>query len=323
MREFPDIFATIAAHKRSIVLDLKSPDGLARALELAADADVVTEGFRPGVADRLGIGPDAIRAVNPDVVYCSISGFGQDGPMRLAPGHDLGYQAVAGVLSPEGRDPSRHARRSRGPTSPVGSRPRSRSAPRSFGRLAHRRRRPIDVVDDRHPRHLDRLGVGRRSRRSSGGGSPGLPGYGVFRTPRRLDRAERHHRAALLDRHLRRRWARRRPRPPAARAARPQRGAAGPRRRRVARWLDQEEALARLNVTGAPVAPGPRPRAACSPTRTCASGARCSTDPTAARARAPRAVRRPPRPRPTSPPPSTPTTAKAGSDAVTAGSRGR
>lgn len=106
MRAFPDIFATIAAHKRSIVLDLKSPDGLARALELAVDADVVTEGYRPGVADRLGIGPDAIKVVKPDIVYCSISGFGQDGPMRLAPGHDLGYQAVAGVLSPEGRDPS-------------------------------------------------------------------------------------------------------------------------------------------------------------------------------------------------------------------------
>jgi crotonobetainyl-CoA:carnitine CoA-transferase CaiB-like acyl-CoA transferase len=105
MRQFPDIFATIAAHKRSIVIDLKSADGLAHALELAADADVVTEGFRPGVVDRLGIGPGAIRAVNPDVVYCSISGFGQDGPMRLAPGHDLSYQAVAGVLVPEGGDP--------------------------------------------------------------------------------------------------------------------------------------------------------------------------------------------------------------------------
>jgi crotonobetainyl-CoA:carnitine CoA-transferase CaiB-like acyl-CoA transferase len=106
MRAFPDIFATIAAHKRSIVLDLKAPSDLDRALELATDADVVTEGYRPGVADRLGIGFEAIKAVNPDIVYCSISGFGQEGPMRLAPGHDLGYQAVAGVLSPEGGEPT-------------------------------------------------------------------------------------------------------------------------------------------------------------------------------------------------------------------------
>lgn len=106
MRAFPDLFATISAHKRSIELDLKSPAGLTRALELAADADVVTEGFRPGVAERLGIGPDAIRAVNPDVVYCSLSGFGQTGPLRDAPGHDVDYQAVAGTLAPDGGDPA-------------------------------------------------------------------------------------------------------------------------------------------------------------------------------------------------------------------------
>lgn len=106
MRGFVGLYATISAHKRSVVLDLKSRGGLARALELAAGADVVTEGFRPGVADRLGIGPEQIRALNPDVVYLSLSGFGQDGPMRLAPGHDLGYQALAGTLAPEGGAPS-------------------------------------------------------------------------------------------------------------------------------------------------------------------------------------------------------------------------
>jgi crotonobetainyl-CoA:carnitine CoA-transferase CaiB-like acyl-CoA transferase len=107
MRGFAELYATISAHKRSIELDLKSPEGLARALALATDADVVTEGFRPGVADRIGIGAEQIRAVNPDVVYCSLSGFGQRGPMRLAPGHDLGYQAVAGTLMPEGGEPAR------------------------------------------------------------------------------------------------------------------------------------------------------------------------------------------------------------------------
>ena len=75
MRGFAELYATISAHKRSIELDLKSPDDLARALALAADADVVTEGFRPGVAARLGIGPEQIRAVNPDVVYLSLSGI--------------------------------------------------------------------------------------------------------------------------------------------------------------------------------------------------------------------------------------------------------
>lgn len=86
MRMFPDLFAATNAHKRSVVLDLKDPAGLARALELAAQAHVVAEGFRPGVADRLGIGPDAVRARNPNVVYLSVSGFGQTGPWREVPG---------------------------------------------------------------------------------------------------------------------------------------------------------------------------------------------------------------------------------------------
>ena len=107
MRSFAGLFATINAHKRSVVLDLKQPTDRDRALALAADAHVVTEGFRPGVADRLGIGPEAIRAVNPAVVYLSLSGFGQTGPMRLTPGHDHNYQAVAGTLTPEGGDPPR------------------------------------------------------------------------------------------------------------------------------------------------------------------------------------------------------------------------
>lgn len=107
MRGFPDLFATMNAHKRSISLDLKDAAGLARALELAADAHVVTEGFRPGVAARLGVGPDAVRAVNPTVVYLSLSGYGQTGPWRLTPGHDHNYQAVAGTLTPEGGDPPR------------------------------------------------------------------------------------------------------------------------------------------------------------------------------------------------------------------------
>ena len=102
MRAYPDLFASLNANKRSVVLDLKDGAGRARLLELAADADVVIEGFRPGVAERLGAGYEHVRAVNPRAIYCSISGMGQDGPLRLAPGHDLNYQAWAGALAPEG-----------------------------------------------------------------------------------------------------------------------------------------------------------------------------------------------------------------------------
>lgn len=100
MRAYPEIFASVARGKRSTVLDLRSEAGRARALDLAADADVVCESWRPGVATRLGIDYDAVVVVNPTVVYCSLSGFGQDGPLRDVPGHDVNFQAVAGALAP-------------------------------------------------------------------------------------------------------------------------------------------------------------------------------------------------------------------------------
>ena len=105
MRAYPSLFASLNVNKRSVVLDLKRDADRDRALELAADTDVVVEGYRPGVADRLGVGYDAVRVVNPSVIYCSVSGMGQDGPLRLAPGHDLNYQAWAGVLAPDGGAP--------------------------------------------------------------------------------------------------------------------------------------------------------------------------------------------------------------------------
>src|SRR6185295_20323247 len=92
-------------NKRSIALNLRDPRGVEAIHRLAADADVVIEGFRPGVAARLGVGYDAVRAVNPEVVYCSVSGLGQSGPLSQTPGHDLNYMAWAGVLAPEGRAP--------------------------------------------------------------------------------------------------------------------------------------------------------------------------------------------------------------------------
>jgi crotonobetainyl-CoA:carnitine CoA-transferase CaiB-like acyl-CoA transferase len=105
MRVYAGLFDSLSADKRSVVLDLKDEAGRARALELAADAEVVVEGYRPGVADRLGIGYDAVRAVNPSVIYCSVSGLGQDGPLAQASGHDINYLAWAGALAPEGGEP--------------------------------------------------------------------------------------------------------------------------------------------------------------------------------------------------------------------------
>jgi crotonobetainyl-CoA:carnitine CoA-transferase CaiB-like acyl-CoA transferase len=85
--------------KQSIALDLKSPEGLRIALELAEKADVVVENFTAGTADRLGIGYEAIRALNPGVVYCSISGYGQTGPESDRPGYDFIMQAESGLMS--------------------------------------------------------------------------------------------------------------------------------------------------------------------------------------------------------------------------------
>jgi crotonobetainyl-CoA:carnitine CoA-transferase CaiB-like acyl-CoA transferase len=99
MRAYPEIFASVARGKRSIALDLRSESGLARALELAAEADVVCEGWRPGVAQRLGVGYESVAARNPAVIYCSLSGFGQNGPLRDTPGHDLNFQALAGAVA--------------------------------------------------------------------------------------------------------------------------------------------------------------------------------------------------------------------------------
>ena len=85
--------------KRSVVLDLKSDAGRAAFLALAKTADVIVESFRPGVVRRLGVDYEAIRAVRPSIVYCSISAFGQTGPYASVPSHDLGAEAVTGVLA--------------------------------------------------------------------------------------------------------------------------------------------------------------------------------------------------------------------------------
>ncbi|WP_432586198.1 CaiB/BaiF CoA-transferase family protein [Streptomyces sp. HD1123-B1] len=85
-------------NKRSVLLDLKSDDGRATALELAGRADILIEGYRPGVAERLGVGPEACLARNPRLVYGRMTGWGQDGPLARTAGHDIGYIAVTGAL---------------------------------------------------------------------------------------------------------------------------------------------------------------------------------------------------------------------------------
>lgn len=95
-------FNAMNRSKRGIAVNLKSPGGLQAVLDLARSADVVMQSFTPGVADRIGVGYDAIRAVNPGVVYYSVSGYGQDGPWRDRRGYDPILQAAGGLMSVTG-----------------------------------------------------------------------------------------------------------------------------------------------------------------------------------------------------------------------------
>ncbi|WP_406197172.1 CoA transferase [Kitasatospora sp. NBC_01560] len=85
-------------NKRSVLIDLKAPEGPGRVLDLVERAQLLIEGYRPGVAERLGVGPDACLARNPALVYGRMTGWGQHGPLAARAGHDIGYSAVAGVL---------------------------------------------------------------------------------------------------------------------------------------------------------------------------------------------------------------------------------
>lgn len=96
------VFLAINRNKRGMRLDLKQKEGVEAFLDLARTAHVVVEGFRPGVVDRLGVGYEAVKAVNPAIVYCAISGYGQTGPYRHLAGHDLNYCSYAGVAEQNG-----------------------------------------------------------------------------------------------------------------------------------------------------------------------------------------------------------------------------
>src|SRR3970282_94274 len=91
-------FRNLNRGKQSVALNLKDPADRDALLALCDSADVFVESFRPGVVDRLGVGYDALRARNPRIVYCSISAFGQVGPYRERPAHDLALEALSGAL---------------------------------------------------------------------------------------------------------------------------------------------------------------------------------------------------------------------------------
>lgn len=86
-------------NKHSVALNLKDPRGVEALKAMAEHADIIFEGFRPGVVDRLGVGYETIKKINPKIVYCSLTGYGQDGPLSRDPGHDLNYAARAGITS--------------------------------------------------------------------------------------------------------------------------------------------------------------------------------------------------------------------------------
>jgi alpha-methylacyl-CoA racemase len=93
----------LARGRRSIGVNTKTPEGVELVLKLCDTADVLIEGFRPGVAERIGLGPDVVHARNPRLVYGRMTGWGQDGPLATAAGHDINYVGIAGALEPIGR----------------------------------------------------------------------------------------------------------------------------------------------------------------------------------------------------------------------------
>jgi CoA:oxalate CoA-transferase len=96
------LFTVMNRNKKSIALDLKHPDGLTVARQIAGQVDVVVENFRPGVADKLGIGYEALKAINPKLIYVSVSGFGQNGPAAHRPAYDIVIQAMSGLMDATG-----------------------------------------------------------------------------------------------------------------------------------------------------------------------------------------------------------------------------
>ena len=104
-RKMPPGFLAVNANKRSLTLDLRRPEAVAIVQRLVVQADVVWENFRPGVMDKLGVGYDALAALNPRLIYCAVSGFGHTGPERTTAAFDGKLQAMSGIMSITGEPP--------------------------------------------------------------------------------------------------------------------------------------------------------------------------------------------------------------------------
>ncbi len=105
-RAMAPTWCAVNANKRNIELDLKDPKAIEIVKRLAKNADIVAENFRPGVMDRLGIGYEALSEINPKLIYCAVSGFGQDGPWKNTPSYDGRIQATSGIMSITGHEDS-------------------------------------------------------------------------------------------------------------------------------------------------------------------------------------------------------------------------
>jgi alpha-methylacyl-CoA racemase len=101
--DMPRQFNVLNRGRRSIVLDLKTPEGVVAVKRIAGNCDALIEGFRPGVMERLGLGPDELLAGNPRLVYGRVTGWGQTGPSAAAAGHDINYISLTGLLGAIGR----------------------------------------------------------------------------------------------------------------------------------------------------------------------------------------------------------------------------
>lgn len=101
--KFSTTFSYLSRGKQTLQLNLKQPESVEKIKELVKDYDIVVEQFRPGVMDRLGVGYETLKAINPKLIYCAITGYGQTGPYKDRAGHDINYLAISGVASHCGR----------------------------------------------------------------------------------------------------------------------------------------------------------------------------------------------------------------------------
>lgn len=189
-QQFTKLFLMLARGKQCVAVDLRTSEGQAAIAKLAATCEVVVEGFRPGVAERLGIGYAALSAAHPALVYCSISGYGQTGPLRDAGGHDINYQSLAGVLDQQGAAGGAPAQ-GNFPAADIAGGALSAAvgilaavlAARTHGRGCHVDVSMTDCVMAQNiPAAMTQQTMGRAAKRGQDYLSGGLPCYGTFVT---------------------------------------------------------------------------------------------------------------------------------------------